>query len=99
MAIKQMKTYKHIYIYIYTCIYIYTDTYTHMYMYLFFYSFIYLPAPPNYPLRYPKYHLIETIRPLKKVHWGGAGICVYVPEVASLLDAVRFEVLEFLGDL
>ena len=23
-----------------------------------------LPAPPNYPLRLPKYHLIETKRPL-----------------------------------
>ena len=22
------------------------------------------PAPPNYPLRHPKYHLIDTIRPL-----------------------------------
>ena len=29
-----------------------------------------LPAPPNYPLRDPKYHLIETIRPLIEVHWG-----------------------------
>ena len=28
------------------------------------------PAPPNYPLRNPKYHLIETIRPLTKVNWG-----------------------------
>ena len=28
------------------------------------------PAPPNYPLRDPKYHLIETIRPLIEVHWG-----------------------------
>ena len=29
-----------------------------------------LPAPPNYPLRDPKYHLIETIRPLIEVPWG-----------------------------
>ena len=29
-----------------------------------------LPAPPNYPLRHPKYHAIETIRPLIEVHWG-----------------------------
>ena len=28
------------------------------------------PAPPNYPLRDPKYHLIETIRPFIEVHWG-----------------------------
>ena len=28
------------------------------------------PAPPNYPLRDPIYHLIETIRPLIEVHWG-----------------------------
>ena len=26
--------------------------------------------PPNYPLRDPKYHLMETIRPLIEVHWG-----------------------------
>ena len=33
-----------------------------------------IPAPPNYPLRYPKYHLIETIRPLVvEVHGGGVG--------------------------
>ena len=24
------------------------------------------PGPPNYPLRDPKYHLIETIRPLNR---------------------------------
>ena len=29
-----------------------------------------LPAPPNYPLRHPNYHLIEAIRPLMEVHWG-----------------------------
>ena len=28
------------------------------------------PAPPNYPLRDPKYHLIEIRRPLIEVHWG-----------------------------
>ena len=28
------------------------------------------PAPPNHRLRDPKYHLIETIRPLIEVHWG-----------------------------
>ena len=33
-------------------------------------SLRYLPEPPNYPLRHPKYHLIETIRPLIEVHWG-----------------------------
>ena len=26
--------------------------------------------PPNYPLRYPKYHLIETMRPLREVRRG-----------------------------
>ena len=26
--------------------------------------------PPNYPLRYPIYQLIETIRPSIKLHWG-----------------------------
>ena len=31
------------------------------------------PAAPNYPLRHPKYRLIETIRPLIEVHWGGLG--------------------------
>ena len=34
----------------------------------------YLPAPPNYPLRYPKYHLIETISTLNTGTLGGAGI-------------------------
>ena len=29
-----------------------------------------LPAPPNYPLRDPKYDLIDHIRPLIEVHWG-----------------------------
>ena len=29
-----------------------------------------IPAPPNYLLRNPKYHLTETIRPLIEVHWG-----------------------------
>ena len=33
-------------------------------------SLIWNPAPPNYPLRNPKYHLIESIRPLIEVHWG-----------------------------
>ena len=28
------------------------------------------PAPPNYPLRHPRYHLIEIIRPLIEVPWG-----------------------------
>ena len=28
------------------------------------------PAPTNYPLRDPKYHLIETIRLLIEIHWG-----------------------------
>ena len=29
-----------------------------------------LAAPPNYPLRHPNYHLIETIRPLIELQWG-----------------------------
>ena len=29
-----------------------------------------IPASPNCPLRQPKYHLIETTRPLIQVHWG-----------------------------
>ena len=28
------------------------------------------PAPPNCPLRNPKYHQLETTRPLIEVHWG-----------------------------
>ena len=28
---------------------------------------------PNCPLRNPKYHLIQTIRPLIEVHWGRVG--------------------------
>ena len=35
-------------------------------------------APPNYPLRCPKYYLIETMRPLVEVHWGP-----HVPEPLS----------------
>ena len=31
---------------------------------------IYQHPPPNYPSRYPKYHLIETIGPLIEVGWG-----------------------------
>ena len=30
----------------------------------------YLPTAPNYPLRHPKYHLIETMRPLIEAYWG-----------------------------
>ena len=30
-----------------------------------------LPAPPNYPLRHPENHPIQTIRPLIEVHGGG----------------------------
>ena len=29
-----------------------------------------IPAPPNYPVRDPKYHLIETIGLFIEVHWG-----------------------------
>ena len=29
-----------------------------------------LPAPPNYPLRDPKYHPIESMRSLNELHWG-----------------------------
>ena len=28
------------------------------------------PAPPNNPFRDPKYHVIDTIRPLLEVYWG-----------------------------
>ena len=28
------------------------------------------PAPPKYPLRDPKYHFLETIRPSIEVHCG-----------------------------
>ena len=36
------------------------------------------PPPPPGPLRHPKYHLIETIRPLIVVHSGvWDGIAVY----------------------
>ena len=27
-------------------------------------------SPPDYSLRQPQYHIIETIRPLIEVHWG-----------------------------
>ena len=38
------------------------------------YSKSYLRFLPNYPSRHPKYHLMETIRPLIGVHCGGAGL-------------------------
>ena len=31
---------------------------------------VYIPAPSNYPLRDPNYHLIETRTPLIEVHCG-----------------------------
>ena len=31
-----------------------------------------MPAPPNYPLSNPRYHLFETLRPLIEPHWGGS---------------------------
>ena len=43
-------------------------------------------APPNCPLRNPKYHLIETIRPLIEVHWG-----VLVGNPTNILDQVKEE--------
>ena len=44
--------------------------YTQIYLFMCIYQ-----HPPNYPLRDPKYHLIETIRPLIEVHWG---VLVYI---------------------
>ena len=41
------------------------------------------PAPPNYPLRYPKCHLIETRRPLIEVHWGSRDTYTYHVEGCS----------------
>ena len=35
-----------------------------------FWKLPFLPARPNYPLRDPKCHQIETRRPLIDVHWG-----------------------------
>ena len=43
-----------------------------VYIYIYAYICAYTPAAPapsNYPLRDPKYHLIETIRPSIEVHW------------------------------
>ena len=34
------------------------------------FRFVGLPRPPNYPLIYPKYPLLRTIRALLKVSWG-----------------------------
>ena len=31
---------------------------------------LFLTSTPNYPPRHPKYHRIETTRPLIEVHWG-----------------------------
>ena len=37
-----------------------------------------LPAPHSYPLRHPKYHLIETVRVSIAVHWGSRYLLVYL---------------------
>ena len=52
-----------------------------------------LPAPPNYPLIDPKYHLIETTRPLIEVHWG---VQEYGPTVHNL-DYSSYEALSSTG--
>ena len=39
-----------------------------------------IPAPPKYTLRYPKYHLLETIRPLIEVHWGVQVMAIFCGE-------------------
>ena len=45
-----------------------------------------IPAPPSHPLRHPKYHLIESIRPSIEVHWG----CRYGPHfMANFVLKVR----------
>ena len=55
------------------------------------------PAPPNYPLRYPIYQLIETIRPLIEVHWGAPGwsVTLTTPTSAncSFKDSDKLEIL------
>ena len=50
-----------------------------------------LPAPPNYPVRDPKYHLIETIRPLIEVHWGSRKLIA--EEAFSWLKLLIFAVM------
>ena len=53
-----------------------------------------VPAPPNYPLRDPKYHLIETIRPPIEVHWGVLVMLLYNSKAeAQRLQALGFDVL------
>ena len=60
--------------YVYTCIYIcctYMCVYIkHTYIHRDRNEAPHEPAPPNYPLRDPKCHPIESIRLLIEVHWG-----------------------------
>ena len=48
-----------------------------------------IPAPPKYPLRQPKYHLIETIR---RFNWGVPGIC-HNMRALNLLDTPIYRAL------
>ena len=48
------------------------------------------PAPPNYPLRYPKYQLMETIRPGIEVHWRGLGRTKGLMELVATLGSPFF---------
>ena len=42
-----------------------------------------IPEAPNYPFRHPKYHLVETTKPLMEARCGAAGE-IRKPDVRSL---------------
>ena len=70
--------YIYVYIYIYMHIHVQENVYIYIYMHMYVCASVYMrmsmPMPlmstPNYPLRDPKYHLMDTIRPSIEVHWG-----------------------------
>ena len=59
------------------------------------------PTPPNYPLIYPKYALLRTIRALLKGPWGvlGFGFSVDVDSEGSLPTEERKGKHEHLSEL
>ena len=54
-----------------------------------------IPVPPNYPLRYPKYHLIETHEALNGGTWGGLGMVYMVSTLGTII--VIWECTLYLG--
>ena len=52
------------------------------------YNIILFQHTTSYPLRDPKYHIIETIRPLTEVHWWGVVGCTTEETQRSVASAL-----------